>query len=202
MKKIFNLIVLFLIVIVSTGCSFRGCVNCTGTKIKNLLACSLEKSGNCNDLFNFMSCVESCTDLCYVTSCYHMAGCTRKCTRESLGCDGLRENLEKVTEKCNVNFSYGFTGIYNIDKYYKVNITVTVETSEKIKDVVVLFNVSDVNKNRLTYELFIDSKISEGPYNAESAEITFTFAYPENRVPFSSNDYYINFELIDVFGRV
>ena len=203
MKKIFSVIILTIIMFCTTGCSFKGCINCVGSNCKELVACSLEKSAGCNDFFNFLTCVEDCTDFCYVAPCYHMANCTRKCTLTSKGKSCLRTNLEKVTDKCNVNFNYNVTRMYNLDNYYKVEVTVTVETIETIKDVLVVFNIRDANNNKLNnYELYINSKIAEGPYKAKSAEATFIFTHEENYVSLYDVNYYVNLEVVNVYGRL
>lgn len=210
MKKTITKIAAVLLLVMclfTTGCTVNSCINCAEVKCKGCVACSLEQVGCIGD-FNvcadaFMG--EDCSDACNVALYYNAAECVRVCDHTDCSlCWDYTKGMDIIDEgDYTVYWSGNPKFIDGLNNYYKVDLKVSLETTVPIKDVSILFNVTDSNGNRLNNVLlYIDDKVVGKKHKFGSSNVVLTFKYADNdRVGITSDEYEIFVDVIAVYGK-
>lgn len=166
------------------GCSGGSLYRCIDAECTSCLANMAECTGclvDCGDCT--LSCFlgEECTDTCLVAPCYQCAGCIRngntgsstyaaKLFRDT---DPLNQEDYYVTAGCSQS---AITNIENLDRYFKLTVSVTVESWVTLKDVVVDFSVADNYGNQMNHAcLYIADCIEPEDSDGQTQSATFTF---------------------------
>lgn len=206
---------IFLVVLVltatffMTGCAARACQACAGQKMRGCISCSLETYGECTDCTNILcsACMgEDCADTCQVAPCYTAASCFRTCNGQQMGCKHplVLNGLSFIPDN---EFSYevGYEAslIPNLRNYYKVEFIITLTTEIDLSDVVISFDVSDVNGNRhFDIVQYVASRMKAGPENAQRIAVTMTFCRSDNdSVSIFNEAYDVTVSDVEVYAK-
>lgn len=166
------------------GCSCENLYNCVDTRCTSCFADAAECTGcliDCGDCMFAFFLGEECTDTCLVAPCYQCAGCIRSgrvgpsyATRLIKELEPLNEGDYYVTAGCGSN---AMEAIDNLENYFKLTVSVTVESWVTIKDVVVDCSVEDNYGNQMNHVcLYIADCIEPGGSTSQTQFVTLTFS--------------------------
>ena len=192
-----------------TGCAARSCHACAGQKVRGCISCSLETYGECTDCTNFVcsACMgEDCADTCWVAPCYTAASCFRTCNGVQTGCNHppVLSGLSFIPDN-EYRYEVGFEAslVPNLRNYYKIEFIITLTTEVELSDVVISFDVSDVNGNRHSDIVqYVASRMKAGPENAERISVTMTFSRSDdNSVSIFNEGYSVTVSDVEVYAK-
>ena len=183
-KKIISIAMALLLILsclLFSGCAASGCLVKADFKCRDCAAGCIEWFGDFSDCSSLLCNIimgEKCTDGLYVAPCYGIAGCVRHCSPDSCESNPTMDDFSRVSsDDYHISYTYRAEEMPNLTKHYQVTLQVDLKAYVELKNVWIMFDITDVNGNEQNDVAFyfadhLDKK--EQGYE----KCTLTFSYP------------------------